>query len=95
MAGRKNDLGITLALQHLFVHLLVAGGIAAFAAGGIHNDFTAGGPGLRVECDAATPQFESAIYGVHRSPQRPLDFGLAGIEINRDLLRRHYRRQQQ
>ena len=94
MAGRKNDLGIALALQHLFVHFLVAGLIAALAAGGIHNDFTAGGAGLRVECDAATLEFESAMDGVHRSSQRPLDFGLGGIKMNRDLLRRHHRRQQ-
>src|ERR1017187_6754938 len=94
MAGRKNDLGIALALQHLFVHFLVAGLIATLAAGGVHNDFAAGGARLRVECDAATLEFESAMDGVHGSSHRPLDFGLGGIEIDRGLLRRHHRRQQ-
>src|ERR1039458_10474686 len=73
MLGRKNDFGIALALQHLSVHFLVAGIIAALAAGGIHNDFAAGGAGLQVEGDAATPESESAMDSVQRSSQGPLD----------------------
>ena len=95
MFGRKSDLGIALALQHLFVHLLVARMIAALAAGGIHNDFAAGVSGLRIESNAATLQLEGAMDGVQHVSQRPLDFGLGGIKINCNLLCRHHRRQQQ
>lgn len=89
VSGGERDFRIAFALENLLVHLLVARVIAALAAGRIHNDFAAGVARPWVECDAATFQFESAVNCVQNIPQCPLDVGLSGIKIDRDLLCRY------
>src|SRR5581483_9098861 len=66
----------------LFVHLTVAGAVAAFTAGGIHDEETLGGAGGGIELDAAALEAKFAVHGVKDVAQSKFDLRGVRVEIN-------------
>jgi len=60
-------------------HVGIAIVISTPSTGRIHEDLADGITGFWIEPFRAALQFESAVYGVHRGVQLPLDLGLCRI----------------
>ena len=86
LGGCEGDLGITLALQNLLVHLMVASLIPGVAAGSIDYDQAAGRAGRWVEVNRSSLESEGSMHRVERSGQGELDPGVGWIEFERHVL---------
>ncbi len=88
LMGSKDDLGITLAFQHVLVHLMVARAVTSIAACSIHNNFTTGISVSPIEEDRTVLQLEAAVYSSMHVVHRDVDLGLRRIQRDLYLLGR-------
>src|ERR1035437_9820304 len=70
--GPEDDPGKTGALQNVAVHFLIARGVTALAARGVHHQLAAGAAGCRVEADAPAGELESPMDGVEQGAESEL-----------------------
>jgi len=83
----KDHLSEPRAFEHVPVHFLVAARVAALSADGVGNDFAARFP-IGRELQPATLQCEGPVNGVQCRAQREMNFALARIERQYQILRR-------
>ena len=87
-ARAKGDQLISIAVEDIFMHPVVARGVAAFSAGGIDLDQAACCTGERVAADGSLLQPERAADSVQGIAERPFDRCCRRVQDDVDRMRR-------
>ena len=78
---RESDFRVSVALEDVFIHLVIAGVAATIPSGCVHHYQSAGLARGRVEIDRPLLQLECPMHSVEDVTQRETNLCLSGIEF--------------